>query len=76
MYFGKIRTNNRIIEEDEQKWICFCFLQGEIIVKHLRKEQVADHAVKIREQYDILEKYLTEHKFMATNYVKISESYA
>lgn len=46
------------------------FGQGGIIGNQLRKEQVAEHAVKIREQYDILERYLTAHKFMATNYVR------
>lgn len=39
-------------------------------MEKLRKEQIeALHVDKIRDQYDILEKYLTAHKFMATNYV-------
>lgn len=43
-------------------------LQGGIIMQKLRKEQIeALHVDKIREQYNILEKYLTAHKFMATN---------
>lgn len=41
-------------------------------MKKLRKEEVeALHVDKIREQYDILEKYLTAHKFMATDHVSI-----
>lgn len=45
-------------------------MQGGIIMEKLRKEQIeALHVDKIRDQYDILEKYLTAHKFMATNYV-------
>lgn len=46
-------------------------LQGQIITKKLRKDQVAEHVNKIHEQYGILEKYLTAHKFMATDYVSV-----
>lgn len=46
---------------------------GGIIQNKLRKEQIAEHATKIREQYDILEKYLTQHKFMATDYMTIAD---
>lgn len=38
-------------------------------MQKLRKDQVAVHVEKIREQYNILEKFLTAHKFMATDYV-------
>lgn len=39
-------------------------------MQKLRKEQIETlHVDKIREQYNILEKYLTAHKFTATDYV-------
>lgn len=42
-------------------------------MQKLRKDQIeAQHVDKIREQYDILEKYLTAHTFMATNSVSIA----
>lgn len=44
-------------------------LQGQIIIKKLRKDEVEEHADKIREQYDILETFLGKTKFIATNYV-------
>lgn len=46
------------------------FLQGQIIIHKLRKEQVLEHAVKIREQLNVLEQFLTQHKFIATDYVR------
>lgn len=44
--------------------------QGQIIVEKIRKDEVEKHAIKIREQYGILEQFLTQHKFMATDYVR------
>lgn len=38
-------------------------------MNQLKKEQIAEHAVKIREQYDMLETRLTNHKFMAMDSV-------
>lgn len=35
----------------------------------MKKDQVEEHAKKIREQFDILEKFLTENKFMAGEHV-------
>lgn len=47
-------------------------LQGQIIIKKLRKNEVEEHADKIREQYDILETFLGQTKFISTNYVSLS----
>lgn len=43
--------------------------QGQIISNHLRKNEVDEHATKIREQYDFLETFLSKSKFIATDYV-------
>lgn len=44
--------------------------KGQIIVHKLRKEQLeSDHIPKIREQYGILEQFLSSHEFMASNQV-------
>lgn len=39
--------------------------QGQIIMHKLKKEQVEEHTIKLREQYDILEKFLTTNTFIA-----------
>lgn len=44
-------------------------LQGQIIINKLKKEEVEVHAAKIREQYHILEQFLTENKYMAGDHV-------
>lgn len=46
-------------------------IQGQIIINKLKKDQVEEHAIKIREQYDILEQFLTTNTFMAGQYVGI-----
>lgn len=37
----------------------------------MKKDQVEEHAKKIQEQFDILEKFLTENKFMAGEHVSM-----
>lgn len=44
-------------------------MQGQIIINKMKKDQVEEHAKKFREQFDILEKFLTENKFMAGEHV-------
>lgn len=46
--------------------------QGSIIIKQLRKAEVEEHATRIREQYDILEKFFAQSRFVAGNNVSIS----
>lgn len=63
------------------KQILFCFLylnvndmvsfQGGIIVHKWKKDEIEKHLGNICEQYDILEKYLTENKFIACDHVRI-----
>lgn len=45
-------------------------LQGQIIFKKLRKDEIEEHAAKIREQFDNLEIFLGQKKFIATDYVR------
>lgn len=45
-------------------------MQGQIIVNKLKKEKVAEHAVKLQEQFNILEGFLTSNKFIAGDNVK------
>lgn len=43
--------------------------QGSIIFQKLRAPQVEEHVTKIREQYDFLEHFLTETKYIACDQV-------
>ncbi|XP_031620849.1 glutathione S-transferase E14-like [Contarinia nasturtii] len=46
---------------------------GQIIINKLKKEQVEEHAVKFREQFDILENFLTENEFIACDTMTIAD---
>lgn len=49
--------------------MAFFSIQGGIINKKLNKEQLEDHIKLIHEQYSVLEQFLTENAYIATNNV-------